>query len=290
MAPDTPARSVPYARPTLHELVVQLESVLHPARHEVPSVLVGILGSGDVELCFPPDGAGSVVDAVVGLDAPEAWVAVGLVASGRACDLDPDDPTAITFVRPSERRPVRIGTFVARGGECVSFLRVDDADPTFDEQRHHGRVDDVCRRMLGLATAPPDAPVEAYWAARWLEQVIAAGRRCTTYVSTWDRVVIRHRAVQSSDHPPSVAELVRAGRGLAAGEPWAALRAAVADGRPRVAGVGRSTARWMDSGMFSRWAMQDLAPLAHLRSMIAEVVPPGVGEAVDDALAGWGLT
>lgn len=276
---------------TLHEVVVRLEAALHPLGEEQPPILVGVRDAGDLELRIPPERAGNVVDALVGVDAPSDWSAVGLLSAGRAHHLggDVDLAVPVPAVTAAPRR-VRIGHFVARTGTCVSFLRFAGSEAVFDNDRHEGRIDDVCRRMLGLATAPPGVTVEAYWASLWMQQVLAVSQGGDPEAARWGRIALLHPAAAGCGAPPSVPRLVERGLGLAVAAPWALLRVRAARGTLEMPGIDPASARWMDEGMFSRWVTADLVPLGRLRAAVADSLPPATAEAVEVALRGWGLT
>lgn len=280
------ADPAPAAR--LCEVVTRLEGALFPLGWEQPPCLVGVMASGAVELWAPPAVADPIGE-LVGLDAPAHWAAVGMLATGRVHDLATESGRHYG-VRRGRARRARTGHFVDRSGVSVSFLRLGDDPPEVHRSGLRGdRVDDVCRRSLGLATAPAAVPIAAYWASCWLDRVLAAAAVSPTHVATWERVARHHIAVAREAPAPAVDALIAAGNELARVGSWEWLRLQVASGRRRVTTVGTAAAGWMDEGMFSRWALEELAPLGHLRGAVAEVVPAEVAADVDDVLHAWGL-
>lgn len=278
----------PSVTSSLPEVVTRLEAALFPLGWEQPPCLVGVLASRDIEVCTPPPSADPIGD-LVGLAAPGRWAAVGLLATGRVHHLAREGGRQYG-VRGGPVRRARTGHFVDRSGGSVSFLRLGDDPPEVHASGVRGdRVDDVCRRSLGLPTAPAVVPIAAYWASLWLERVLEAAATSPADVATWARVARHHVAVPGGAPAPTADELIDAGTELAGAGSWETFRSLVARGRRRVPPVGPTAAGWMDEGMFSRWVLEDLPPLGHLRGAVADVVPAEVAAAVDDVLRAWGL-
>ena len=282
----------------LRALATRLELVLFPLGWEQPPIFVGVDESGELQLLLAPEGADDPIDDLVGFTAPPEWCAVGLISSGRVSDLRTEGGRAYG-VRTEPERRARLGHFVDRAGEVVSFLRLGDDPPSFREGPCVGRVDDLCRRSLGLATAPPEVAVAVWWASCWLDAVLEAAADDPTRVTTWDRVAALHPVVAHTDGPSpdegvghelaSIPALVDAGRWLADQGSWEALREVAASGSRPWRGVAPAAARWMDEGMFSRWVLADVPPLGVLRAAVVQVLPGEVAAGVDEALDGWGL-
>ncbi|MCB1016306.1 MAG: hypothetical protein KDB10_14500 [Acidimicrobiales bacterium] len=282
---EPPARPAP---PSLPVLVDRLERVLEPLGWEQAPVAVGVEPDADVVLLVPPEPADDPIGAMVGLEAPAAWIAFGVVASGRVHDLVDEGGRRAARRRPTERR-ARFGHFVDRDGRSTSYVRLLGERPRVERGSTAGRVDDVCRRVLGLATPPPAFPVEHLWAVRWLERLAGRAEVAPGDVSSWGRVAACHVACPPGPGRPSVGDLIRAGRVQARRSPWEVQRVDAAAGRRRFAGVSPAAAAWMDAGMFSRWVLMDAPPLSLLRAVVAAAVPADVAAAVDEALDGWGL-
>jgi hypothetical protein len=150
-----------------------------------------------------------------------------------------------------------------------------------------GRLADVCRRCLGLPTAPPGIPVLRWWAAKWLDTLVAEPALES----------VRHEPQLVASFPggapfgPShdLAALEHHGRLLEASCPWPALRHAAAAGAIDVAGVPAEVAAWMDDGMFARWAVGETptceAGLAELRTRLE----PRLAGRLDTLLRRWGV-
>lgn len=290
--PPVPSRP-PSRRPTLRELVDQLERVLEPMGWDQPPVAVGIGLDGEIEFALATADLADPIGSLVGIDAKRTWIAYGVVASGRVHDLEEEGGRCYGRRRPVEQR-ARMGHFVDRSGAVTAYFRLQDGPDRVSDAPSVGRVDDICRRALGLATPAPASPVELLWACHWLERVLVAASEHATEVATWPRVAAHHAAVARSTGPDrptsgSVDDLVLAGRWFAEQTPWEALRDQTARGERHVEAVSAAQARWMDAGMFSRWLLMDLTPLAYLREAVAEALPADVAAAVDEALDGWAL-
>ena len=85
--------------------------------------------------------------------------------------------TARPLDRGRERWPVTFVHLVARDGTTVDLL--DDGHGTRhvtgpDHEVHTGRVPDLCRRMLGLATAPPADGLVPMLVDLWFRELLAA--------------------------------------------------------------------------------------------------------------------
>ena len=291
--PPAPSGAAAPGPPTLRALVDQLERVLEPMGWDQPPVAVGIGADGEIEFALATADLVDPIGSLVGIDAKRSWIAYGVVASGRVHDLEEEGGRRYGRRRPVEQR-ARMGHFVDRSGAVTAYVRLQDGPDRVCEEPSIGRVDDICRRALGLPTPPPTSRVELLWACHWLERVLMAAAEHPTEVATWPRVAVHHAAVARSTEPDrsapgSVDELVVAGRWLAEQWPWEALRAQAARGERRFEAVTAAQARWMDAGMFSRWLLMDLTPLAHLREAAAEALPAELAASMDEALDGWGL-
>ncbi len=292
-APTAPTRP---AAPTLREVVDQLERVLAPLGWEQAPIAIGIEADGNVEMAVPPADLADPIGALVGLDAEPEWTAYGVVTSGRVHDLADEAGRFYGRARPVEQR-ARMGHFVDRSGAAVSYLQLRGEPRRTDDSPAIGRVDDVCRRALGLATPPPAAPMDLFWAGRWLEDVLVVASR-TAVAPTWPEIARLHPATHPSaravtrplEREPGPTELAAAARRLSAAWGWEDLRALVVDGGARtVEGVTPAEAAWMDAGMFSRWVLADVPPLSVLRAALASAVPGPVAAAIDEALVAGGL-
>ena len=240
----------------------------------------------------PIDGEMSVVEALAGFTAPDDWLAIGVVTEGNARHL----------ADPSERRRVRCVHLVARSGASGSTLRLQGEEVTVlsnsDDQDPSGRIDDVCRRALGLSTAAPEHSSVELWAIVWLERVLEArGSAPAEMRLPWRDVAELHPAVAlvigDADGerwgPQAAQQLTRLGELLAEVHSWPVLRLACAAGEWPVDGVPAEVAEWLDEGAFSRWVLGAFPALDQLVGAASEVVPPSVRRRLRATLRSWQL-
>ncbi len=247
--------------------------------------------AGELEIGVRPLlSSGHPVDELVGMAAPSSWLAVGVSARGRM--LAVDDPEAAPV-------PVHTAHLVGRDGAWASRWLSPAADgsaqgPAGDPTAPTGRVDDACRRALGLCTSPPDLSTVLLWAVLWLDAVVEAATSGPGRPSLrqWSGVAARHPAaaghapVRSVDSPN---EFVRRGWRLAARRGWSQLRLDCAAGRWSSPGVEPSAAAWLDDGAFARWVLGALPELDDLRAATGVLLAPPLAAEIDVVLAAWQL-
>src|SRR4051794_2705590 len=206
----------------------------------------------------------SVVSALIGFTAPAEWLAIGVSTGANAYPLD-DGPEA-------PRRRARLVHLVTRRGAAASVVRLAGEEARVLIGSAHdgtvvGRVDDVCRRALGIPTAAAAGTLE-FSALMWLDALVASGTQGAP--ATWADVAAKHPAVRvfvESEPdlvPEASASLARLGLLSAAIHGWSELRSECVAGRWPVDGVSPEVARWLDDGAFSRWVMGTLPPLDQL--------------------------
>jgi hypothetical protein len=244
------------------------------------------LQADDVELGWRPLDGEHPVDALACFVAPDDWWAVGVAATGTAHHLD--------GARPSLR--VHNVHLVARDGSWASRLRpVDDGTddlltaasggPGDDDGRPVGRIDDVCRRSLGLATAPPPAGTSCYWGQRWLDAVLDAGSR-RRRPWAWPDVAALHPATSAfGDEYDTPAALARAAARLASWRDWPRLRRTCAAGTWDEPGIDPEVADWLDDGAFARWASGGYPDVDDLLAAVGDLLPSSLLLAVEATLA-----
>ncbi|MEY2453049.1 MAG: hypothetical protein QOD92_2623 [Acidimicrobiaceae bacterium] len=238
----------------------------------------------------PIDDGSSVVEALAGFTAPAEWSAIGVVTEGNARHL----------VQRDERRRVRCVHLVDRTGASGGTLRLQGEDATIlsggDEHKPSGRIDDACRRALGLPTAPPAHTSTELWAIVWLERLLEhRGCAPSSMRFPWREAAGLHPAIALvvAEDPTSAGEaaqqLGRLGEVLAQVHSWPVLRMACAAGDWPVDGVPAAVAAWLDDGAFSRWVLGELPRLDQLAAAACEVVPPSVARRVRAVLSTWEL-
>jgi hypothetical protein len=238
----------------------------------------------------PIDADTSVVEALCGFTAPADWLALGVVTEGNARSLDDRD---------AESRRVRCVHLVDRSGASASTVRLKGEAATvlssLDDHDPSGRVDDVCRLALGLATAPPTHTSIELWALLWLERVIAH-RGCAPDTRVgWRDIAELHPAVAMvvADEPgwggQATESLTRLAELLADVHSWSVLRTACAAREWPVGDIPPEVAAWLDDGAFSRWLIGGFPPISQLAAAARELVPPSVGRRLHAALRAWQL-
>src|SRR3954447_14456515 len=165
----------PPTQEVLDRLVAILDEAAEREGWGAPPSLVAIMSwpddfgsASDAEMEFgirPLDDGMGVVEALAGFEAPAEWAAIGVVTEGNARHLV--DPTV-------ERRRVRCIHLVDRSGASASCVRLQGHEPLplRGHEPPEGRIDDACRRALGLDTAPPTKSTLSLWAHVWVERII----------------------------------------------------------------------------------------------------------------------
>lgn len=233
------------------------------------------------------------VDELLGFTAPDEWWGFGVAATGHGFPV-PDDSAPAGGSPIPANTAVRIVHLVGRTGATHSLLSIDESQVLdVGSTEVSGLVDDVCRRALGLPTAPPDCNPSELWARLWLEQVLATPSAPGTL--GWSQIVQFHPAVQQVRRAdPGMALLAAgdvelAGRAMADAWSWEDLRLLRSCGQSFELPVSPAHAAWMDEGMFSRMVLSSFADLGDLLEAAVELLPRAVGARVVGCLRSWGL-
>lgn len=278
--PACPARLNP-ATPTdlldvvADRLVSAHQSVMGPALVRVRAV------ADQVELAVQPVPAGvHPADALLGQVVPSRWSAAGVIAGGTAHRLEPADQHAVT-----------LAVLVDRSGHVAQrVIDLDGVAVTFDEQPR-GRLVDLLLRSLGRPTDPPEDDPRRWWAAAWLDAVVAHAARAPVSLTSVDDVLLLHPLVER--RPPSGAvegstELVTGALALS----WSRLRHLVAEEGPPVGPAERAAqaalpsflgahlARWMDDGCLARWLIGELPSVDELLAVADALLPAALAAPV----------
>ncbi len=131
---------------------------------------------------------------------------------------------------------------------------------------------DILRRSLGLDTPPPPASLAAVEVASWLGAVAHSGEEAGRRLS-WEEVLSLHPAASGLE--PSGATAMEAA--IAAATPmmeWDRLRHFVSEGFALGGAPPPGLAGWMDAGMFSRWVLDRVPPLADLLTLVRPHLEP----------------
>lgn len=195
-----------------------------------------------VDIAVNPLPADDPIGALYGFTAPAKWLAFGVATNA----------TSIGNDGASDR--VRIVYLVDRAGRAVHAARGIELSAGADEAT--GRVPDICRRVLGLPTAPPSSDPRTLWDIDWL-----------------DRILANRLAADLGAPPPKWNELDALRRHRSSIEaPWAILRREVAAGMLDV-GLPADLADWMDDGMFERELLARYPDLVGILTDLAELLP-----------------
>ena len=247
---------------TTDPLALRIDAELATHPDHLPMRLV--VFDGHIE-CGALDAADPVLD-LLGWRAPVGAIAVGLDAPATA--RRNDDTTA-----PDGGR-VRHLQF--RDGTSATFFRSDGLTLT-TATATSGRVPDCCRRAFGLATAPPPATMTTFVTDAWLHVV---ARHALVGSVDWRRAVALHPGATGCDplfRDPHVtpADLADNTRSLGQSLDWERFRVISASlGTVPMIELPMGSIEWMDSGMFARWALDDVTPRAASLELLAHCVTP----------------
>jgi hypothetical protein len=242
-------------------------------------------------------GGPGALDALEGFVAPADWEVLGLLAYGsaRALDAAPGDGT---LDAPDQR--VRVVHTVARSGACAWSVRIGDQDPQRGAAPDatgapDGRIDDTCRRALGLPTAPAPASTLQLWATLWLDALLIRTIDPTSGPGAWPAAERLHPVAPAAEaaglrRGADIGEFIDAARVLARTKPWEQLRRDCAAGRWRVPTVAPGLAEWMDDGMFCRAVLAAWPTIPVLVEALTGRLQPTVLQRVAQALAAWEVT
>lgn len=244
----------------------------------------------DVELATR-DLTAHPAEELAGWRAPAHWTAFGVCTEGRAWDPDARRPSA----------PIRIRvTHVVDVTGVGCTLLSDEEDPTLVIEHPGGlggRVDDTCRRVLGVPTPAPAHDSRALFALQWLERVLADADAGLLVDPTWDELARRHpvfdplyrAGAEAELETWAVEHLARAADLLAERWSWEALRVAAADGSVDLGRPDAALAAWLDEGSFSRELLGDLPAVPALFADVRAVLPVGRSRQIGHRLRRWRL-
>jgi hypothetical protein len=218
--------------------------------------------------------------------------------------LDADDPVPSLFCRTVDTHISAVGIYapatlsgssgtstdstdqtvvhiVHRSGIALTALSQLESVRTFGptSEPQNGRVPDACRRILGLATAPPTDSMTDFVIAAWLEVISRVA--LDNPEITWSDIVALHPACNAISEPAIPAAIAQATQALGHSLDWERFRRVItAVGGFPFGDSGKKTAAWMDTGMFSRWAMDSLPS----RSDAFDLLDAALGPATFDRL------
>jgi hypothetical protein len=212
------------------------------------------------------------VASLYGRVAPSNITAVGLCASATVSSINEtaadDDASSVIHI-------------VQRSGRAVTVLFSGDDvrwfGPTHRPQQ--GRVPDSCRRLLGLSTTPASDSMTAFVIVAWLEVVTRYALEDPTI--DWESIVALHPARNLLREPITPSTLAAATCSLGTSLNWERFRCVIATvGGFPFGENATEIARWMDEGMFSRWAMELLPSRSDALDILESVIGPATFDRV----------
>lgn len=212
---------------------------------------------------------------LLGLRAPDEFWALGVASTSTARSLDSG----------SDRWPVTFVHLVARDGTSIDVL--DDGKGHRhlegpDEELRTGRVPDLCRRALGLPTAPPPCGPGPHLVDLWLERLVRADHDLLSL--DWADAAALHPAGHATGRravTPSPAELVRATAELDEPHHWQTyLSVCLRHGTTPGGDLDRASLRWLDAGSFARWVLGQAPPQELLLEHLDAVLPRATADKV----------
>lgn len=226
---------------------------------------------------FPLPDIADPIDSLIGFRLPPLFDAFGIIAPGQTdADGVGSDRTSFRVGYLCDRRGVELAAWAARG-----LLTVETAPL--------GRIPDVTKRVLGLATRPPDETTSTLFATLWLADALGAviDRDLGAPRADWELISSLHIASYGTSVDP--AALIELGHTYATSCPWAILRRRVASGMFGVDDDEAADAAWMDDGMFSRWVLGHLPRLDGLVADLGELLGESTFDQILRCLDEWGL-
>lgn len=206
------------------------------------------------------------VRALLGWVAPPDAIGVGVDAPAFAHSTNVEGPTRSGRVRHVQFRDDTCTTSFVRDDEIVSTTSTVTS----------GRVPDLCRRALGLATDPPPSTMTVFVTDVWL-QVLAA-HAVADPVLDWRRAVMLHPGASTcdplfDDARITPAQLADSTISLGHSLDWERFRiVSAALGSVPMIDLTVDSIDWMDAGMFARWALDHVTPRTASLAVLSERV------------------
>ena len=220
---------------------------------------------------------------LAGFTAPREWSMFGLRVLGTGHHLEGD--------KPSE--PMCTTFMVHRAGKEASLLRRGDTVEELPGPAH-GTLPDLCRRVLGLPTAPAPASTALVWTLAWLDQILEACGdpvRRSRLQSSWTELALAHPAVRTAADDDLLslrdpARLVAIGRAQAEAWTWARLRAEPGALHLPDGDLPPAITAWMDDGFYARWAIGSFPTPATVAHELCDLLGEPLATALVEVLEG----
>jgi hypothetical protein len=235
-------------------------------------VLVEQDAEGVSLLVAPPDEHGpDLFEQAFGLVAPDGCAAVAMASSGRA------------WRAGGAAFDVVIAHALLRSGPSATYLTDPAGEPLLLDGTPDGQVPDLCRRVLGMPTPPPDLETDGYLTRLWLDRLLGAAAAHPGGVGRVEALAL-HPAAQASSFGDELTWLHVAVATYQFGVtvPWAVLRRRFAGGDDDRAA---RAADWFDDGSFSRWMLAQLPAPEDALSALEELLPAATHREVGAVVA-----
>lgn len=255
-------------------------AITHP---DLAPQAVGAVFCGEqVELHVKALGDAHPVDQLLGFRAPAAWDAFGVTVAGRTVPY----PGAVPGGGPlADHRPLLLTFLAGRDGSTAAYLLPDGDEPVLLDEpagsEAQGAIADLCWRVLGRPTAPPQVTVGQFWATWWLDRIVSAGAADPAWSPSWEQLCLLH---------PDAGRWP-AGADAPAHEPsWHRLRTDPDLAHLVPPAASRDVLDWMDDGMFARWSTGALPDPGDLLDAVAELLPSQLVDRVVQRVGEAGLS
>jgi hypothetical protein len=221
-----------------------------------PPLLVRLRDLGQVSVELEMEPVSDVRASLMGSTLGSEFHGLGCLVSGRARSLgDPVDGVPPGAVLGQATAAL----VVWRDGTTASCLRVAGGEPRVQVDLPGrlvgveclGRLVDVVRRCLGLATSPPQVSVTDLELRVWLHRVLSIAA---------DGVRVDAHTIDALAPPVP--------------DSWEVWRRQRADGAWPELGVPPDRAAWMDTGMFAREAVSSFPDPAEVMVHLADLLAP----------------
>lgn len=281
MFPSDPEQSFTVADASIHAVAEHLVR-LH-LLDELPASLIRVRTDEEgLEVATRPLDGEHPDTWLLGHRAPPDVDAMGVVTAGRMFSID--HPGA-TIGR------VCVASLVSRRGELACASVDADGNALFDDGLT-GRIVDVLKRCMAVATDPPPCGAEVLFAQLWLSSLVVA---CDgdDPAPGWPEAARHHLCVELFDRherddltAEQMGSLLKRFAGFIS---WERLRRYVDEGVITFGGTQPGDGAWFDDGAFARRLLGSVPSLGLLRREVCRRLDGEVWEQVAASLDAGGL-
>jgi len=256
-----------FEEPTVERVA---EHVLKNLNPDIPTFLtINATGALHTESLLGTDPVADLYGRVASSD----QIMIGLLAPAfvrsrmGACN----DPTNGVVVHVLDRFGSAVTRLSAEATPYPSTPTSHCVGPSTDPQS--GRIPDACRRILGLSTAVPTVPILSFVIGAWLEIITRHALEEPGF--SWADVIAVHPSVATLAANATPADVAAATRQLGDALDWERFRVVIATvGGYPFGQDAQELASWMDAGMFSRWALEELPDQTDILDLLDGVLTP----------------